>query len=89
MVILQAAQADLFEIYSRYGKSSESKIDSSLGLLRRNPGMGTIFEGDLRRLIVPATPFGIFYFVYPARIVVCAIIDLRQNPEWIWKRLGI
>lgn len=87
LVILQAAQADLLEIYVRSGELAEAKIDRSLELLCEQPRMGSVFDGDLRRLVVSGSPFGVFYFVYPARIVVAAVLDLRQEPEWIRKRL--
>ncbi len=87
LIILQAAQADLLEIYVRFGERAEAKIDRSLGLLCEQPKIGPVFEGDLRRLVVSGNPFGIFYFAYPTRVVVSAALDLRQEPEWIRKRL--
>ena len=80
LVILQAAQADLLEIYFQHGETVEAKIDHSLGLLCQQPNLGPVFEGDLHRLVVPGSPFGIFYFVYPTRVIVSAVLDLRQNP---------
>jgi hypothetical protein len=32
-------------------------------------------------------PYGIFYDIQPTRIVVCAILDLRQNPEAIRRKV--
>lgn len=87
LIILQAAQADLLEIYVRFGEKAEVRIDRSLGLLCEQPRMGSVFEGSLRRLVVSGSPFGVFYFAYPARVVVSAVLDLRQEPEWIRKRL--
>ena len=87
LVILQAAQADLLEIYVRFGDRTEARIDRSLELLREQPRIGPVFEGDLRRFVVSGSPFGIFYFVYPTRVVISAVLDLRQEPKWIRKRL--
>jgi hypothetical protein len=35
-----------------------------------------------------AHPYGIFYAVESARVVIVAVLDLRQDPKGIEKRLG-
>jgi hypothetical protein len=40
-----------------------------------------------RRFLVPNFPFGIFYSVEGHRILISAVLDLRQDPERIRERL--
>lgn len=89
LILLQGAQADLLEIYARYGERVEERVDQSLGLLQKHPRLGAVYEEPLRRLIVPGSPFGIFYIPYPSRIVVATILDLRQDPAAIRRRLAL
>ena len=41
----------------------------------------------LRRLVIPRFSLGIFYSVQSSRIFIHAIIDLRQDPAFIRRRL--
>jgi hypothetical protein len=38
-------------------------------------------------MVIREFPYGIFYEVQPKRIVIGAILDLRQDPETIRKKL--
>ena len=42
---------------------------------------------DFRRGLISRFPFGIYYTIERKRIVVFAVLDLRQNPENIRSRL--
>jgi hypothetical protein len=51
--------------------------------------LGTLeFRERYRRLLIPKYPFGIFYVVETGRFVIHAIMDLRQDPKSIERRLG-
>jgi hypothetical protein len=39
------------------------------------------------KLLVPDHPYGVFYAVEPSRVVIVAVLDLRQDPKAIEKRL--
>ena len=87
IILLQAAQTDLLEIYSRFGEASYHAIDADLEVIRLNPKAGPRYCGDFRRKVVPDTPFGVFYRRVGHRIMVSFILDLRQDPEAIERRL--
>lgn len=38
-------------------------------------------------MLIRDFPYGIFYVVQPTRIVVSAVMDLRQNPETIRRKV--
>ena len=63
-------------------------MDKALGILRVFPTAGPAHFGDhIRRLVISKTPLGIFYTVTGNRVHIAAILDLRQSPESIQKRL--
>jgi toxin ParE1/3/4 len=95
IVLLLAADEDLqaaFEWASRNreGRGQEflDDVDRRLDQLRQFPRIGKAYRGRYRRLLVPKYPFGIFYVVETGRIVIHAIMDLRQDPKSIERRLG-
>jgi hypothetical protein len=44
-------------------------------------------ESDIAEKLVANFPFGIFYSVEGTRIVISAVLDLRQDPDRIRERL--
>lgn len=96
LIILRGAEADLLEIYSRYLNRDENAanrfynfVDSRLELLRGSPELGPPFTAAIRRLVLVEYPYGIFYSLAGTRLLVLAILDLRQNPARIRERLGL
>jgi hypothetical protein len=59
-----------------------------LGLIRRFPELAPIYQEPYRRMLVRDFPYGVFYQVQPTRIVVVSVLDLRQDPGVINKRLS-
>jgi len=88
VVLLQSAQADLLEIYCRYGESSYHIVDSALESIRRMPKIAPVYHDHFRRKLVAGTPFGIFYSIVGSRLMVSFVMDLRQDPETIERRLA-
>lgn len=89
IVLLQGAQSDLLSIYSLLGERTYTRVDKALGILRVFPTAGPSHFGDhIRRLVVSKTPLGIFYTVTGQRVLIAAILDLRQSPESIQRRLS-
>lgn len=88
-VLLIEAQLDYFKAYERYGERFDGPCEQSLELLRNHHLIGRVFRRHYRRLLIPKTPFGIFYTVEGERVMVGAILDLRQDPRAILKRLGL
>ncbi len=88
IVLLQGAQADLLEAYSRLGDRFYEAADQALEQIRQFPESAPIFQGRYRRKLILRYPFGIFYDAGNGRLFVKAVLDLRQDPEAILKRLG-
>jgi plasmid stabilization system protein ParE len=55
--------------------------------MRQHPEIAPVYEGRYRRMLIRDFPYGIFYAVQPTRIVVGAIMDLRQNPETLRRKV--
>ncbi|MBL9153386.1 MAG: type II toxin-antitoxin system RelE/ParE family toxin [Verrucomicrobiales bacterium] len=82
-----AAEADFQSHFERYGDPIYFAIDQAIELLRRHPKSGPVYDEPVRRLVIRDTPLGLFYAVHGRRIAVVAILDLRQDPASIAKRL--
>lgn len=96
LILLCGAESDLIEIYSRYLDRDTATADqfynfadSRLELLKRSPEMAPVYEAPYRRLVLGRYPYGAFYAIENRRIVIAAILDLRQAPHQIRKRLGL
>lgn len=88
IILLQGAQSDLLSIYSLLGEKVYNRVDKALGILRVFPSAGPVHLGDnFRRLVVSKTALGIFYTLTGHRVIVAAILDLRQSPDSIQIRL--
>jgi hypothetical protein len=79
--------------YEKLGPGLGGKFDESvrLGLqhLAQFSTSAPIYAGEFRRLLVRRFDHGIFFRIHGSRLVVVAVLDLRQNPEIIRSRLGI
>jgi len=62
-------------------------LDAALTLLRQHPEIAPVYGGRYRRMLIRDFPYGIFYQLQPKRIVVGAIMDLRQDPKTIRRKL--
>ena len=92
--LLRGAEADLLENYVRLEESREGlgdrfyrTIDYALERIRQFPEIAPVYQGSYRRLVVRPFGCGIFYSIEGQRIMVGAILDLRQGPESIRRRL--
>jgi plasmid stabilization system protein ParE len=68
----------------------EQPLESSLRLLRDHPEIAPKVRGTRRarrRLLGPHQRYGLFYVVEQRAIFIHALLDLRQDPQTIWKRL--
>lgn len=94
LILLLGAESDVQGAFNRLENVQEGRgllflrsVEAALGLLRQHPEVGPHYEGAYRRLLLPRFPFGLFYELQPRRIVVIAIMDLRQSPQSIRSRL--
>jgi len=94
IVFLFSADEDIQAAYEFYedcqpgrGEVFMRLLDVGFTYVREFPQVGPVFKGRYRRVLVPDFPFGIFYSLEGNRIIITAILDLRQDPEVIRKRL--
>jgi plasmid stabilization system protein ParE len=94
LILLQQADVDIQAAFDRHEDYQEGRgevfmrhLDAALTLLRQNPEMGPPYARSYRRMLVRDFPYGIFYSVQPTRLVVVAVMDLRQDPETIRRKV--
>lgn len=94
LILLLKADVDIQSAFERYEEYQEGRgeiflrqLNGALTLLRQHPEIGFVYQSPYRRLLLHDFPYGIFYTVEPARLIVVAVMDLRQNPETIRRRL--
>ena len=95
LILLLEADQDIQSAFNRYeefqpgrGELFMHHLDAALTLLRQQPEIAPVYAGRYRRMLVRDFPYGIFYSVQPTRIVISAIMDLRQDPERIRRKLS-
>jgi len=86
-ILLLGAQIDFDAHYRRRGDRFYDECDRALDLLVTHPNAGPVYLQPYRRLLLERMPIAIFYAVEGQRIVVHAIMDLRQDPKRIAERL--
>jgi plasmid stabilization system protein ParE len=93
VVFLLSAERDLQAAYNwveerRPGREQVFLQDVELRLehLKRFPLIGRLYRGRYRRLLIPGYAFGIFYVAESNRIIIHAVLDLRQDPEKVRER---
>ena len=94
LILLSQADLDIQSAFARYedyqtgrGEIFMHQLDAAFTLLREHPEMAPVYSGAYRRLLLKDFPFGIFYQVQPKRLLVAAILDLRQDPTTLRRRL--
>jgi len=94
LILLLQADLDIQAAFERYedfqagrGEVFLRQLDAALGLLRRHPEIAPVYAGPYRRMLIRDFPYGIFYQVQPSRVVVAAVVDLRQDPRTIRRKL--
>ena len=94
LVFLFSANADIqtaYEFYEAYqagrGEVFMRHLDVAFGRLRTFPEIAPVFHEACRRLLVHGFPYGIFYTIEGRRIIISGVMDLRQDPGIIHRRL--
>ena len=92
--LLSGADADFQEVFNRFEDYREGfgvefmmVIDAYLARIAAFPEIAPIYFEDIRRQVMQKFPYGIFYQPQPTRILVTAILDLRQDERQILRRL--
>lgn len=94
IVWLRSADDDVQQAYNRFedrwpgfGNSFLLAVEAVLERLKFHPEIGTIAKGDVRRVLVPDFSFGVYYQFTGGRIMINSVLNLRQNPELLQRRL--
>jgi plasmid stabilization system protein ParE len=90
------AEVDVQRLYERMEQWDEGAGDrfyaevlDSISLLRLFPDIGVIVHRQrVRRVLVFNRNYGLFYVNEPRGLVIHALLDLRQHPAAIRRRLG-
>ena len=73
--------------YKGGGQAIADVLFQALTLIRHHPGSAGVYAEPYRRMLIRDFPFGVFYEEQTVRIVVVAVVDLRQDPGAIQRRL--
>ena len=91
---LSGADAELQEVFNRFedyrdgfGAEFMMVVDAYLARIAAFPEITPIYLESVRRQVMQRFPYGIFYEPQPTRILVTAILDLRQDEQLILRRL--
>jgi hypothetical protein len=94
LILLLQADLDIQTAFERYEEYQEGRgevflrqLDAALTLVRQHPELAPVYVGPYRRMLIRDFPYGIFYTVRPTRLIVAAIMDLRQDPQVIRRKL--
>ena len=90
---LSGADTDLQQIFNRledcregFGVEFMEAVDAYLTRIAVFPQIAPIYFEAVRRQVMQKLPYGIFYEPQPTRILVFAILDLRQDKGHIIRR---
>lgn len=91
---LAGADADLQTTFNRFEDYREDfgaefmlSLDAYLTRIAAFSEIAPVYFENVRRQVMRRFPFGIFYECQAKRILVVAILDLRQDEEQILRRL--
>jgi len=94
LVFLFSADADIQSAYEFYEACQPGRggvfmrhLDATLGRIRSFAEIAPPFHEAYRRMLVHGFPYGVFYVVEGRRIIVAGVMDLRQDPKTIRRRL--
>lgn len=92
LIIRQEAERDLAEAHDWYeskvtglGSDFLLRVDAALSSILRTPKTYPLVHKEVRRALTRRFPYGVFYLVEEARIVVIAVMHARRDPE-AWRR---
>lgn len=92
IIIRPEAERDIAEAHGWYESKAPGlgadfllSVDTALSSIQQNPQRYAAVHRRLRRALTGRFPYGIFYVVEEARIVVIAVIHASRDPE-TWRR---
>ena len=95
LVLLLQAELDIQAAFNRYEGFQEGRgevflhhLDAAITLMRQHPEIAPVYGEAYRRMLIRDFPYGVFYQVQTNRLIVAAVMDLRQDPEAIRRKLS-
>src|ERR1051325_4058145 len=95
LVLLLQAELDIQAAFNRYEGFQEGRgevfmrhLDAAFTLMRQPPAIAPVSGEAYRRMLIRDFPYGVFYQVQPKRVIVAAVMDLRQDPKAIRRKLS-
>jgi len=94
LIIRPEAEAELAEAFDWYeeqlrGLGSEFliSVDATVHAIVRNPRQFAKIHKEVRRALLHRFPYGVFFVVEDARIIVLAFFHAKRNPKR-WQERG-
>ena len=94
IVVLSGADAHVQEAYGKLEERADGRGDAfymafveACSLLSHQPEIGKRYYSCHRRLVMRRWNVGVFYSIEGSRIMISAVMDLRQNPRAIRRYL--
>ena len=91
LVVRRQAKADIREAARWYesqrvglGRAFVQQIDALLDRVRLNPMQYQVVHREVRRAVPRRFPYGVFYRIDGADVLVFAVVDLHRDPS-IWQ----
>ena len=95
VIIRPAAELDLQDAFNRsdgiepgLGLRLLLNVDRIVATLASQPFVFPLAYRDVRRAIVPHSPYLLFHVTLPARVVVIACFSGYRDPRWIRRSLS-
>lgn len=86
-VDIQNAFGFLEDIKEGLGDRFLESLERALGQIQLFPESGPLIRGRHRRVFTPRFPYGVFYTVYPRRVVITGVFHLRLGKDEVLHRL--
>jgi plasmid stabilization system protein ParE len=94
VILVRQAEEDALEAWNSFeaarpgkGVEFDAELRAHLAQLGQFPASGPLQPGGLRRLVMTKFKYGIFYRIYPSRVVISTLLNLRLPPLEIERRL--
>ena len=95
-ILLAGAEFDYQAYHARLANSDSAKADrfdsevqDAIGQLARFPRSAPPHVAEFRRLVLTTFPVAHYYVIEGQRVFIHALLDFRQSPAAIRRRLGI
>ena len=94
LIIRPEARADLLDAFHWYqnrrdglGYDFKLCVDEVIAKIQRNPLIHKVIKDGIRRSVTRRFPYGVFYIVDNKRIIILAVLHVRQDPAKWEKRI--